>query len=172
MSIRAVNETDTRTTSWVKVLVVTVLVAILAFMLGPIIWPPAEGSPSPTATQIPFLLFLSLVQATVLGLGVSFLTFGLPVMRRISPESKVRAWAMYLSIGYLMVSWWPHLNMHASNGIDFQGLLYIDLFFHLPLEVAGVALALSFISLMRSRAAEPPLDGEITSSTEAPALAK
>ncbi len=105
MSAKAINETYTRMT-WPKVLLVTVLVGITAFILGPIIWPPAEGNPSPTATQIPFLLFLSLVQATVLGLGVSFLAFGLPVMRRISPDSKVRAWAMYLSIAYLMVSWW------------------------------------------------------------------
>ena len=103
MSARAMSETYARKT-WVKVLLVTVLVAIPAFMLGPIIWPPAEGSPSPTATQLPFLLFLNLVQATVLGLGVAFLAFGLSVMRRISPDSKVRAWAMYLSIGYLMLS--------------------------------------------------------------------
>jgi hypothetical protein len=80
---------------------------------------------------------------------------------------------MYLSIGYLMVSWWPHLNMHASNGIDFRGLLYIDFFFHLPLEVAGVALALSFVSLMRNRSAEAPADGEVAASpSESPALAK
>jgi hypothetical protein len=108
-----------------------------------------------------------------LGLGVSFLLFGFPVIRKVSPDSRVRAWAMYLSIGYLMVSWWPHLNMHASNGIDFQGLLYIDLFFHLPLEVAGVALALSFISLMRNRSAEAPADeGMAASPPDSPALAK
>ena len=77
--------------------------------------------------------------------------FGLPVMRRVSPDSKVRAWTMYLSIGYLMVSWWPHLNLHTHNGMNLQGLLYIDYFFHLPLEVAGVALAVCFISLMRKR---------------------
>lgn len=94
--------------------------------------------------------------ALLLGLGVAFLLFGFPVMRKVSPDSKVRAWAMYLSIGYLMVSWWPHLGMHATNGIDFQGLLYIYYFFHLPLEIAGVALALSFISLMGSRADEAP----------------
>jgi len=58
---------------------------------------------------------------------------------------------MYLSIGYLMVSWWPHLNLHTHNGMNLQGLLYIDYFFHLPLEVAGVALAVCFISLMRKR---------------------
>ena len=152
MTVRAMNETDTQTTSWVKVLVVTVLVAILAFMLGPIIWPPAEGSPSPTAAQIPFLLFLSLVQATVLGLGVSFLAFGLPVMRRISPDSKVRAWAMYLSIAYLMVSWWPHINMHVHNGPDnLQGMIYIDYLFHLPSMIAALVLAYCFFSLLRER---------------------
>jgi hypothetical protein len=151
MSVRAMNETDTRTTSWVKVLLVTILVAILAFMLGPIIWPPAEGSPSPTATQIPFLLFLNLVQATVLGLGVSFFAFGLPVMRRVSPDSKVRAWAMYLSIAYLMISWWPHINMHVHNGTGLQGLIYIDYLFHLPSMTAALVLAYGFFSLLRER---------------------
>ena len=43
--------------------------------------------------------------------------------------------------------------------IDFGGLLFIDYIFDLPLEVAAVALALSFITLMKSR----------TSSSEAPA---
>ena len=57
MSVKAINETHTRMT-WVKALLVTVLIAIPAFILGPIIWPPAEGSPSPTTAQIPFLLFL------------------------------------------------------------------------------------------------------------------
>jgi hypothetical protein len=32
---------------WVKVLLVTVLVTIAAMVLGPIIWPIAEGAPSP-----------------------------------------------------------------------------------------------------------------------------
>src|SRR5215212_7211126 len=117
MSAKSIDEISSRTT-WVKALSVTLVVAIPALILGPIVWPPAEGSPSPTATQIPFLLFLSLVQATVLGLGVSFLAFGLPVMHGISPDSKARARATYLSIGYLMVSWWPHTNLHAHNGPD------------------------------------------------------
>ena len=137
---------------WVKVLAISVLVAIPAFILGPIIWPPAEGSPSPTATQIPFLLFLNLVQATVLGLGVSFLAFGLSVMRRVSPDSKVRAWAMYLSIAYLMVSWWPHINMHVHNGPDnLQGLIFIDYLFHLPSMIAALVLAYCFFSLLREK---------------------
>ena len=151
MSAKAINEMYTRMT-WVKVLLVTVLVAIPAFVLGPIIWPPADGSPSPTAAQIPFLLFLNLVQATVLGLGVAFLAFGLPVMRRISPDSKVRAWAMYLSIAYLMVSWWPHINMHVHNAPDnLQGLIYIDYLFHLPSMICALVLAYCFFSLFWER---------------------
>ena len=151
MSAKTINETYTRMT-WVKVLLVTVVVAIPAFILGPIIWPPAEGSPSPTATQIPFLLFLNLVQATVLGVGVSFLAFGLSVMRRISPDSKVRAWAMYLSIAYLMISWWPHINMHVHNAPDnLQGLIYIDYLFHLPSMIAALVLAYCFFSLLWER---------------------
>ncbi len=149
MSAKAINGTSTRMI-WIRVLLVTLLVTIPAFILGPIIWSPAESSPSPTATQIPFLLFLNLVQATVMGLGVSFLAFGLPAIRRISPDSKVRAWAMYLSIAYLMVSWWPHINMHVHNGPDnLQGMIYIDYLFHLPSMIAALVLAYCFFSLLR-----------------------
>ena len=79
---------------------------------------------------------------------------------------------MYLSIGYLMVSWWPHLNMHASNGVDLQGLLYIDFIFHLPLEVAGVALALSFISLMKSRMGKEPTAAQRADAEASPVAAE
>jgi hypothetical protein len=134
----------------IKVAAITIAVAVPAFLLGPVLFPPAEGGPTPTAGQMPFFLFLGIGDAVLLGLGVAFLIFGLPVLRKVSPDSKMRAWAMYLAIGYLMVSWWPHLNLHASNGLDLQGLLYIDYLFHLPLEVAGVVLAYSFFSLFRS----------------------
>jgi hypothetical protein len=151
MSEATIHEAPARKT-WIKVLAVTLVVAAAAFVLGPIIWPPAASGPSPTAAQLPFLLFLSLVQAVVLGLGVSFLAFGLPVMRRISPQSKARAWAMYLSIGYLMISWWPHINMHAHNGPeDLRGLLIIDYLFHLPSMAAALVLAYCFFTLLRER---------------------
>ncbi len=139
-----------------KVALVTTLVAFPAFLLGPVLFPPADIGVEPTASQLPHFLFLAVGDALLLGLGVSFLLFGFPVLRKVSPDSKLRAWAMYLSIGYLMVSWWPHLNLHAHNGVDLGGLLLIDYFFHLPLEVAGVVLALSFVSLVRSRTAKEP----------------
>jgi hypothetical protein len=108
---------------------------------------------TPSATERPVSCHaVVVVQATVLGLGVSFLAFGLPVMRRISPDSKLRAWAMYLSIGYLMLSWWPHINMHVHNGPhNLQGLIFIDDLFHLPSMIAALVLAYCFFSLLWER---------------------
>jgi hypothetical protein len=133
-----------------KVAIITTVIAVVAFFLSPIVFPPADVGVAPTMGQLPFFMFLGVSDAVLLGLGVSFLVFGYPVLRKVSPDSKVRAWVMYLAIGYLMVSWWPHLGMHASNGFDLQGLLIIDFVFHLPLEVAGVALAWCAFSIFRS----------------------
>jgi hypothetical protein len=149
--------------TWVKVLIVTLVVAIPAFFLGPVLFPSPTDGPAPTSVQLPFFLILAATDAVLLGLGVSFILFGLPVIRMVSPDSKVRAWVMYISISYLMISWWPHLNLHRSNGSSLQGILYIDYGFHLPLEIASIALAYCFISLLVRRTRES------TASTEEPA---
>lgn len=133
-----------------KVAIITAIIAVAAFILSPILFPPADVGVEPTAAQIPLFIFLGVGDAVLLGLGVSFLIFGYPLLRMVSPDSKLRAWAMYLSIGYLMISWWPHLGMHASNGLDIGGLLFIDLVFHLPLEIAGAVLAYCAYSLFKS----------------------
>ena len=136
---------------WMKVTIVTLVVAVPAFVLGPVLFPLADVGSEPSAAQIPFFMFLGAADAILLGLGVSFLVFGLPVLRKVSPDSRLRAWAMYLAIGYLMVSWWPHLNLHISTPIDnWQMLLYIDFLFHLPLEIAGVVLAYCAFSIFMS----------------------
>ena len=140
--------------TWIKVLGVTLIVAAPAFVLGPVLFVSPEGSPEPTAGQMPYFLLLALWDAMLLGLGVAFLLFGWPVIRRVSPDSRTRAYAMYLSIGWLMVSWWPHLNLHRHNEADnLQGLLYIDYGFHVPLMIAAIVLAYSFISIARGRMA-------------------
>jgi hypothetical protein len=47
---------------------------------------------------MPFFPFLGLTDAELLGLGATFLVFGLHVFRRVFPDPRPRA--MYLSIGY------------------------------------------------------------------------
>jgi thiol:disulfide interchange protein len=54
--------------------------------------------------HIPYFLLLALWESVLLKLGISILLFEWHVIRRVSPDSRVRAYAMYLSIGWLMVS--------------------------------------------------------------------
>jgi hypothetical protein len=134
---------------WVKVTLVTVVLGIAAMALGPILWPITEGGPQPTAGQLVFFILLEAIQSLAFGLGVSFLLFGLPTMRRASPNSKLMGWAMYLSIGWLLVSWWPHSHLHQVVGENLQGLLYIEYGFHVTLIIGAVVLAYGFVSLLR-----------------------
>lgn len=139
---------------WMKVAIVTLAVAVPAMLLGRVIWPPAEGGPIPTDGQMPFFIFLAAAEALVFGLGVSFLFFGLPAMRRLAAGSASRAWAMYLAVGWLLVSWWPHDNMHIHNGENLQGLLYIEFGYHVTLMLGGLVLAWCFLSLARENASK------------------
>jgi hypothetical protein len=137
--------------TWVKVVLVTVPLAVATMVLGPIIWPLAEGGAQPTAGQLLFFIVLEAIQCLAFGLGVSFLVFGLPTVRRASPNSRLMAWAMYLTIGWLLVSWWPHGHLHQVVGEDFQTLLYIEYGFHVTLIIGALVLAYGFLSLLREQ---------------------
>ena len=135
--------------TWIKVLVITLLVTIPAFLLGHIIWRPMGMAPSPG--QVPFFMVVSFFEALALGLGVSFLVFGLPLVRSVPSQLKTRAWLMYLGIGWALVSWWPHGNLHMSNGDNMQRLLYIEYGFHVTLVISAAIVAYCFLSLLRER---------------------
>ena len=137
--------------TWVKVTVVTVIVGVAAMALGPILWPIAEGGAQPTAGQLFFFIVLEAIQSLAFGLGVSFLVFGLPTVRRVSPNSQLMAWAMYLSIGWLLVSWWPHSHLHQVVGENLQGLLYIEYGFHVTVIIVAIDLPYGFLSLLREQ---------------------
>ena len=135
--------------SWIKVALVTALFTVPAMALGQVIWPPDPGSPEPSAGQLPFFIFLSVFETLAFGLGISFLLFGFPALLRLARGSRLRAWAMYLSVGWFLVSWWPHDNLHGHIGMDMQGLLYIEFGFHVTLIIAAVVLAYSLLTMLR-----------------------
>ena len=141
--------------TWVKASTITVLFGVPAFVLGPVIWPPAAHGPELSAGQLPFAVAIFAIEALGFGLGISFLALGLPVVRRVADGSRARAWAMYLSIGWLLVSWWPHDNLHMHVGEDPLGLLYLTYGFHLTLLLSGLVLALSFLSTIRQKNVAP-----------------
>ncbi len=135
--------------TWIKVALVSALFAVPAMALGQLIWPPDPANPEPSAGQLPFFIFLSVFEAVTFGLGISFLLFGFPALLRLARGSRLRAWAMYLSVGWFLVSWWPHDNLHIHNGDDLQGLLQIEYGFHVTLIIAAVVLAYSLLTMLR-----------------------
>jgi hypothetical protein len=137
--------------TWMKVTLVTIVLGVVAMALGPILWPIAEGGPQPTGIQLFFFIVLEAIQSLALGLGISFLLFGLPTVRRVSSNSRLMAWAMYLSIGWLLVSWWPHGHLHQVVGENLQGLLYIEYGFHVTVIIGAIVLAYGFLSLLREQ---------------------
>jgi len=139
---------------WLKVLILTVIIALPAIPLGQMIWPSPPGDPTPTGAQLPFFILLTVVEALVLGLGVSFLTFGWPLVSRFS-RSRPMALASFVSIGWMLVSWWPHDGLHRSNGMDLGRLLLIEYGFHLTLMIAALILAYNFVSLARTLGTNP-----------------
>jgi len=119
--------------------VVTLSVAVPAFALTPTLFPPSPHM-SPAATQVPFFAVLGGINAMALGLGAAFLAFGLPAIRCLVPSAPGRAAAAYLAIAWLLMSWYPHGGLHASNGMDAGPLLWIEYGFHLPLIAAPLVL--------------------------------
>ncbi len=134
-------------TRW-KMLVITLIIGVPAFFLGPVIWTPSPDI-RPTAAQLPYLLTLSAVEALFFGFGVAFIFYGFPLVRRIAPLEKKAALSMYVSLAWILVSWWPHDNLHIHNALDIHGLIIIDYSFHFTLIIAGAVLVYSFFALFK-----------------------
>ena len=143
---------------WIKVLLVTLLFGIPAFILGPLIWPPAVALES---NLLPFFLFLSGAESLTFGLGAAFLTFGWPQLQQRVGGSRPLRWAMFISIAWLLISWWPHDKLHAFNKTQ-EGLLFIEYGFHLTLFIGAAILAYGFIRLFVSAREAPPSSSETT----------
>ncbi len=140
--------------TWIKVLALTVVLAVIAFATSPnaplgAFWAPASDMPTPTATQIPLFILLNVTEALAFGLGISFLLFGYSAVRSISPASPLLTRAAHVSIAWLLLNWWPHDSLHVHVGMALGGLLVIEYLFHITLMIAGVILAYFFLTLQR-----------------------
>lgn len=143
------------------VALVTLVVAVPAFALTPRLFPPSPHM-TPTAAQVPFYVVLGGINALALGLGVAFLAYGLPSVRRFVPPGPDRAVAVYVAIAWLLVSWYPHGGLHASNGMDTGPLLWIEYGFHIPLVVAPLVLIWAVAGRRSAHAGDPAQVGSTT----------
>jgi hypothetical protein len=135
--------------TWQKVFIMTLLFGVPAFFLGPVIWPISADFPAPNPEQIPYFILLSVFDSLFFGLGIAFILFGWPLVLRMANGARMLGWAIYFSIAFLLVSWWPHINLHNTTGFNLQGLLYIDYGFHIPLMISGAIVAYGFLNLFR-----------------------
>ena len=142
--------------NWIKWLVVTLVLAVIAFLAspnGPLggFWRPSADFPQPTDAQLPLFILLNAAEALAFGFGISFLIFGYPLMQTLLPASKRLTLAAHLCIAWLLFSWWPHDSLHVANGMNLNGLLAIEYGFHVTLMVAGAILAYFLLAVARQR---------------------
>lgn len=142
--------------NWIKWLVATLVLAVIAFVAspnGPLggFWRPSADFPQPTDAQLPLFILLNVAEALAFGFGIAFLIFGYPLMQTILPASKGLTLAAHISIAWLLFSWWPHDSLHVANGMNLNGLLAIEYVFHVTLMVAGAILVYYFLALARQR---------------------
>ncbi|MBI3335504.1 MAG: hypothetical protein HY001_03330 [Candidatus Portnoybacteria bacterium] len=131
-------------------ILMTLFLGVPAFFLGKVIWPDLPDAPQPSAFQLPFFIILSALQSLLFGFGVAFAIVAWPWVKK-SADNIWRTRAMYFSVVWILVQWWPHDNLHRWNGFDLQGLLFIDYAFHLTVMLASVIILSFFVSTLKSQ---------------------
>jgi hypothetical protein len=133
------------------VIAITIVLAALAFSLSPVLWPRHAGEVSPTSIQIGLLIFVSAIEAIAFGFGIALIFIAAPRLRAVRPEAKSRTgWAL-ASIIWLLISWWPHDNWHASIGENYGALIALEYGFHLTLIIAGLIITNYFLKNLREK---------------------
>jgi hypothetical protein len=119
------------------IVLITVALAIPAFVMSRVIWPDPPGAAPPPPGLLPWLMVPAVFEALAFGAGVVFLVAaGRALMRHPADRLSVAA---CVSAAWTLVSWWPHSNMHRAN-TTLEGLVLIDWVFHLTLIVGAAVI--------------------------------
>lgn len=121
--------------------IVILICSIAAFLLSNILWIAPEDSLQPSIELIPFFIIYSTIDSIAFGIGMAFLIFGFP-----SRKNSSLSVFTYLSVAWLLVSWWPHDNFHRTlEHNNFVGLLYLEYGFHFTLIIASTIVLMFFL---------------------------
>lgn len=131
-----------------KTILITLVVAIPAFLLAPMLWPMSSDMGDPTAAQLPFFIVLSVIESLAFGLGIAFIIVVLPKVRALAEPLRTPALRIFWATAWSVASWWPHDNFHKMNGENLQGLLYIEYGFHVTLILSALVIAYSLPKLL------------------------
>ena len=134
-----------------KIIFITLLFGVPAFLSERVLWPDAAGIPIPSAIQLPFFIILSIIQSALFGFGIAFVSLFWKKAHSVSLTKGRIVSAVFISLAWLLVSWWPHANFHRAVGNDIQELLYVEYGFHLTNIIASVIVAYGFILQLRRK---------------------
>ncbi|MDO8618094.1 MAG: hypothetical protein Q7N87_04390 [Candidatus Uhrbacteria bacterium] len=135
---------------WLKILIVTFLFGAPTLPLGEMLWPVMTMPEIPTSTQLGLLIVVGVIESIAFGLGVAFLIFGWKTVKRVIRFDQTLAKWMYASIGWTLVSWWPHDRLHMHYGLQIKPLIGIEYAFHVTLIVASLIIAYGFLRILRA----------------------
>lgn len=128
-----------RSRKWL--LLSSIVAGFLTMPLGLKIWPPHPGIPFPDAQQLPFFVGVAFFEALGFGAGFYFLVDGYRLIQ--SKKTKLN-FLTYLSIAWLLVSWWPHDRLHTHWGEDVWAVLVLEYAFHTTSIVSALIIAKFF----------------------------
>jgi hypothetical protein len=151
--VETTSETGANLVSRTKWVILTLVLAVIAFLASPtgpfgLFWRPEVNLPQPTGYQVTLAVAFNIIEVLAFGFGVAFLVYGYPLIQRIQHATKRLRTAVYLSISWLLIGWWPHDSVRQAVGISSMNAnLAIDYIFHVTLMIAGVIVASFLLSL-------------------------
>lgn len=146
MHPRAITGAVTAMRTQTKIILTVLAFGTLAFLangnapLGRLLWPPHADAPAPTGIQVPLLVLATAIEALLFGVGIALLAWGWRLFAR-APAPRALSRAAHLCLVWLLVSWFPHDNLHPHYGESMGAIVALVWGFHVTLGLAGAVLA-------------------------------
>lgn len=140
-----------RTVKWVT----GIVVGVVSFMANPhgplgVFWRPDPMTPDPTNLQLPFFLILNVIESASFAYAVVLLLFSFP-KKALSPLTLKQTRIAFMCLVWFLGNWWAHDSFHLHNGMNLQGLLYIEYGFHVTMILSSLYLIWTANRLMKAR---------------------
>ena len=130
-------------------LLVTIVVGVAAFFIGPQLWPFGHDVPMPPLGLRPLYMALSAIEALAFGFAVAFGIFGWSAIRDLQLGARWLNGMLFVTLLWSLGNWWIHDNLHMHIGLDMSRLIYIEYGFHLTLLACPLVLAVSLMRIAR-----------------------
>jgi hypothetical protein len=125
--------------------ILTIVIGVAAFFIGPHLWPAGHDVPMPPPTLLPGYIAISAIEALAFGFAVAFAVFGWSAIRDLRLGARWLNGMLFVTLIWFTGNWWVHDSLHMNVGLDMNRLIYIELAFHMTMLACGVVLALGLM---------------------------